>query len=76
MAIAMLPCGSQSRMRRAGAVVLRRVVALANVSFEFSAVFHNAMLPTIAPPERVRALSGLGLSLGNAAGIILLALHA
>lgn len=48
------------------------VVALANVSFEFSAVFHNAMLPTIAPPRRVALLSGLGLSLGNAAGIILL----
>jgi len=47
-------------------------VAVANVSFEFSAVFHNALLPTIAPPRRVAVLSGLGLSLGNAAGIILL----
>ena len=35
-------------------------------------VFHNAMLPTIAPHERVGPLSGLGLSLGNLAGIILL----
>ena len=47
-------------------------VALANVSFEFSAVFHNAMLPTIAPPQRVAGLSGLGLSLGNAGGIVVL----
>ncbi len=47
-------------------------VAIANVSFEFSAVFHNALLPTIAPPRRVAGLSGLGLSLGNAAGILLL----
>ena len=47
-------------------------VALANVSYEFSAVFHNALLPTIAPPARVAGLSGLGLSLGNAAGILLL----
>jgi MFS transporter, UMF1 family len=47
-------------------------VALANVSFEFSAVFHNAMLPTIAPPRRVAGLSGLGLSLGNAGGIVIL----
>jgi UMF1 family MFS transporter len=47
-------------------------VALANVSFEFTAVFHNALLPTIAPPQRVAGLSGLGLSLGNFAGIILL----
>ena len=47
-------------------------VAIANVSFEFSAVFHNALLPTIAQPKRVAGLSGLGLALGNAAGIILL----
>jgi len=47
-------------------------VAIANVSFEFSAVFHNALLPTIAQPKRVAGLSGLGLSLGNASGIILM----
>lgn len=47
-------------------------VALANVSYEFSAVFHNALLPTIAQPRRVANLSGLGLALGNAAGVILL----
>lgn len=48
------------------------LVALANVAFEFSAVFHNAMLPTIVPPRGVAGLSGLGLALGNAAGILLL----
>jgi MFS transporter, UMF1 family len=53
-------------------VMVGTSVAVANVSFEFSAVFHNALLPTIAPPARVAGLSGLGLSLGNAAGIILL----
>ena len=47
-------------------------VAIANASFDFSAVFHNAMLPTIAQPRRVAGLSGLGLALGNAAGLILL----
>jgi MFS transporter, UMF1 family len=47
-------------------------VAVANVSFEFSAVFHNSLLPTVAQPNRVASLSGLGLALGNAAGIILL----
>ena len=47
-------------------------VALVNVSYEFSAVFHNALLPTIVPPKQVAGLSGLGLSLGNAAGILLL----
>jgi len=47
-------------------------IIVANFSYEFSSVFHNAMLPTIAPHERVGPLSGLGLSLGNFAGIILL----
>ncbi|MBV9044206.1 MAG: MFS transporter [Alphaproteobacteria bacterium] len=47
-------------------------IIVANFSYEFSSVFHNAMLPTIAPHDRVGPLSGLGLSLGNLAGIILL----
>ena len=55
-----------------GLIFAGAMVAIANVSFEFSAVFHNAMLPTIAQPRRVAVLSGLGLSLGNAAGIILM----
>lgn len=48
------------------------LVATCNVSYEFSAVFHNSMLPTIAPHQRIGSLSGLGLALGNAAGIVLL----
>jgi UMF1 family MFS transporter len=48
------------------------LVAIANVSFEFTAVFHNALLPTIAPPNRVAGLSGLALALGNGSGILLL----
>ncbi len=48
------------------------LIALANVSFEFSAVFHNSLLPTISSPRGVAGLSGLGLALGNAAGILLL----
>jgi UMF1 family MFS transporter len=47
-------------------------IIVANFSYEFSSVFHNAMLPTIAPHERVGPLSGLGLSLGNFAGVILM----
>jgi MFS transporter, UMF1 family len=47
-------------------------VVIGNVSFEFSAVFHNSLLPTIAPPRRVAGLSGLALALGNASGILLL----
>ena len=37
-----------------------RSVAVANVSFEFSAVFHNALLPTIAPPQSRRGTFGAG----------------
>lgn len=48
------------------------LMACANVAFEFSAVFHNSLLPAIAPARGVAALSGLGLALGNAAGILLL----
>ncbi len=41
-------------------------------SFDFTAVFHNAMLPTLVPEKRVGALSGLGLALGNFSGVVLL----
>ncbi|MGH2899182.1 MAG: MFS transporter, partial [Solirubrobacteraceae bacterium] len=43
-----------------------------SVAFEFTAVFHNAMLPSIAPRERVGFLSGLGLALGNAGSLLIL----
>jgi UMF1 family MFS transporter len=41
------------------------------VSFDFTAVFHNAMLPTLAPDARLGRLSGLALALGNLSGVIL-----
>ncbi len=53
-------------------ILLAIAIIAANFAYEFSSVFHNAMLPTIAPHERVGPLSGLGLSLGNLAGVILL----
>jgi UMF1 family MFS transporter len=53
-------------------IVLGAAIIAANFAYEFSSVFHNAMLPTIAPHDRVGPLSGLGLSLGNFAGILLL----
>ncbi len=42
------------------------------VSFDFTAVFHNAMLPTLVPEKKVGALSGLALALGNLSGVVLL----
>ena len=56
-----------------GIVLIGVLIAVANFGYEFSSVFHSAMLPTIAPHERVGPLSGLGLSLGNLAGILMLA---
>ncbi len=53
-------------------VLIGALVITANFAFEFSNVFISAMLPSIAPSERIGPLSGLGLVLGNAAGIVLM----
>jgi UMF1 family MFS transporter len=47
-------------------------VALSNIAYDGSLVFHSAMLPSIVPGPRIGAWSGLGLGLGNVAGIVLL----
>ncbi|GAB5388389.1 MAG: MFS transporter [Alphaproteobacteria bacterium] len=39
------------------------------VAFELAMVFYNAMLPRIAPPDRIGRLSGLGWGLGYAGGL-------
>lgn len=43
-----------------------------SVAFSFSEVFHNSMLPTVAPHERIGFLSGLALALANAGALIIL----
>jgi UMF1 family MFS transporter len=48
------------------------LIVLIAVMFEFSAVFHNAMLPSIAPASRVGMISGLALALGNVGGLLLM----
>jgi len=48
------------------------LIVLIAVMFEFSAVFHNAMLPNIAPEEKVGSISGLALALGNIGGLLLM----
>ena len=50
------------------------LVVIGNTSFEFSYVFHNSLLPTIAQPRNVAGLSGLGLALTNVAGVLLLSI--
>jgi MFS transporter, UMF1 family len=63
---------SQPHASTSQIIFLAAAIIAANFAYEFSSVFHNAMLPTIAPHDRVGPLSGLGLSLGNFAGVLLL----
>jgi len=47
-------------------------IVVITIAYEFSAVFHNSMLPSIAPHARIGFLSGLGLALGNLGGLLIL----
>ena len=42
------------------------------VCFTVSEVFHNAMLPSVAPVDRIGLISGLAFSLGNIGGLLLM----
>ncbi len=48
-------------------------VALANFGFEMGMVFYNAMLPELAPKDRIGRVSGWGWGLGYAGGLASLA---
>ena len=54
-----------------GLVPVMAALIVANMMFEYSAIFCNAMLPNIARPRRFGFLSGLGFALGNGFGILL-----
>jgi MFS transporter, UMF1 family len=45
-------------------------LVVAGLLFEYSVIFHNAMLPSLARRGRVGALSGLSLALGNVSGVL------
>lgn len=62
-----LPHGAGAPLWLIGAAIV-----IAGVMFTWTEVLHNAMLTTATPSERVSALSGLGLALGNAASVLLL----
>jgi len=49
-------------------------VALANFAFEMGMVFYNAMLPDLAPRDRLGRWSGWGWGLGYAGGLVCLGL--
>jgi UMF1 family MFS transporter len=55
-----------------GLVGIGALIALANLAYDGSLVFHGAMLTALAPRARIGRLSGLGYALGNLAGIVLL----
>ena len=48
------------------------VLLLVKVAFTTSEVFHNAMLPSIAPVNKVGVISGLAFSIGNVGGLSLM----
>ncbi|MEM7079700.1 MAG: MFS transporter [Pseudomonadota bacterium] len=48
------------------------VLFIIKICFTVSEVFHNAMLPSIAPTHRVGLISGLAFSLGNVGGLLLM----
>lgn len=50
------------------------LVALGAVGSELANVFYNAMLPALAPPDRVGRWSGFGWGLGYAGGLLCLGL--
>lgn len=51
---------------------LGAVTTASGVAFVYTEVLHNSMLTRAAPPEVLSRVSGLGLSLGNAASVLLL----
>jgi MFS transporter, UMF1 family len=48
------------------------LIVFINVAFTINEVFHNAMLPTVAPAERIGLISGIAFSVGNLGGLSLM----
>lgn len=48
------------------------VLLVINLAFAISEVFHNAMLPSIAPMSKVGTISGVAFALGNVGGLALM----
>lgn len=55
-----------------GIVPTLACIVIIAMGFEFGAVFHNAMLPHVAPARKIGLVSGLAISLGNLAGLLLM----
>ncbi len=50
------------------------VLLVISIAFSISEVFHNAMLPSVAPLRRVGLVSGIAFALGNVGGLSLMLL--
>ena len=55
-----------------GLVGIGAAIALGNLAYDGSLVFHGAMLPSLVQERQIGRWSGLGYALGNLAGIVLL----
>ncbi len=56
-----------------GVWFIAAALVLAGISMELNVVFNNAMLPDIAPPNRLGYLSGFGYGIGYVGGFVALA---
>ena len=52
-----------------GVFLSATIVVFYTVAYNFSDIFQSSMLPSIAPPQRVSFLSGLGISLSQASTV-------
>ena len=57
-----------------GLFAVLAALILMNVAFAYAEVFHNAMLPRIAPSDKAGLISGLAFALGNLGGVSLMLL--
>ena len=55
-----------------GIITVAVALAVAGTGFAFTEVFHNAMLPSVVPYQRLGTVSGWGLALGNGGALIIL----
>lgn len=63
--LAFVPPGAPS-----AALLALVLFSLADIGFELGMVFYNALLPAIAPPERIGRVSGYGWALGYLGGLL------
>lgn len=53
--------------------ILATLIAM-NIAFAYAEVFHNAMLPRVAPADKAGLISGMAFALGNLGGLSLMLL--